>query len=79
MERIKRLALSEEGFVFDPETGNSYVVNQTGMFILTKLKEGKSEEEILRELVDEFEVDEDTARRDITDFLEQLKILGILK
>ncbi|HIC09686.1 MAG TPA: HPr-rel-A system PqqD family peptide chaperone [Aquificales bacterium] len=79
MDRLKRLALNEEGFAFDPETGQSFVVNQTGLFILKKLREGLSEEEIIRALTEEFEVDENTARRDFYDFLEQLRILGILE
>ncbi|HIP43190.1 MAG TPA: PqqD family protein, partial [Aquifex aeolicus] len=65
-------------FIFDPETGNSFVVNETGLFILKKLREGNGEEEIVRDLTEEFEVDEDIARRDLYDFMEQLKILGIL-
>ncbi len=78
MEKLRRLALNEEGFIFDPETGNSFVTNQTGLFILKKLREGLSEEEIVKALLEEFEVDEETARRDLYDFLEQLRILGIL-
>ena len=77
MDKLKRLALNEEGFIFDPETGNSFVTNETGLFILKKLKEGLSEEEIVKALMEEYEVDEDTARRDLYDFLEQLRILGI--
>jgi len=77
MDKLKKLALNEEGFIFDPETGNSFVTNETGLFILKKLKEGLSEEELVRALTEEFEVDEDTARRDLYDFLEQLRILGI--
>jgi len=79
MEKLKRLALNEEGFIFDPETGNSFVTNQTGLFILKKLREGLSEEEIIKALTEEFEVDETTARRDFYDFEEQLRILGILE
>ena len=77
MEKLKRLALNEEGFIFDPATGNSFVTNETGLFILKKLREGLSEEEIVQALTEEFEVDENTARRDLYDFLEQLRILGI--
>jgi len=79
MEKLKRLALNEEGFIFDPETGNSFVTNKTGLFILKKLREGLSEEEIIKALTEEFEVDENTARRDFYDFEEQLRILGILE
>ncbi len=78
MEKLKRLAINEEGFAFDPETGNSFVLNQTGLFIVKKLREGLSEEEIISELLKEFEVDEETARRDFYDFMEQLRILGLI-
>jgi PqqD family protein of HPr-rel-A system len=78
MEKLKRLAINEEGFIFDPETGNSFVVNQTGLFILKKLREGLSEEEVIKALTEEFEVDENTARRDFYDFLEQLRILELI-
>ncbi|RTZ60621.1 MAG: PqqD family protein [Gammaproteobacteria bacterium] len=78
MEKLKRLAINEEGFAFDPETGNSFVLNQTGLFIVKKLREGLSEEEIISEILKEFEVDEETARRDFYDFMEQLRILGLI-
>jgi hypothetical protein len=80
MEKLKQLAINEEGFIFDPITGNSFVTNQTGLFILKKLREGLSEEEIVKALTEEFEVNEETARRDFYDFLEQLRVyLGIEK
>jgi len=78
MNKLKQLAINEEGFVFDPTTGNSYVVNQTGLFILKKLREGLNDEGIIKALTEEFEVDENTARRDFYDFLEQLRVyLGL--
>jgi len=78
MEKLKHLAINEEGFVFDPTTGNSYVVNPTGLFIIKKLREGLKEEEVVKALTEEFEVDENTARRDFYDFLEQLRVyLGL--
>ncbi|WP_022853083.1 PqqD family protein [Thermodesulfatator atlanticus] len=73
MERLSRLAISEEGFIFDPVTGNSFTTNKVGLWILTRLKEGKSPSQILAEMTEHFEVDQETAERDLTDFLEQLK------
>jgi len=76
---IERLAISKDGFVFDPATGNSYTVNSTGLFILNLLREGKSEDEIVSALVENFDVSENEARRDLLDFLEQLRINGLLE
>ncbi len=76
---IERLAISKDGFIFDPATGNSYTVNSTGLFILNLLREGKSEEEIVNALVENFDVSQDEAKRDLLDFLEQLRINGLLE
>jgi len=76
--KLNRLAISEEGFIFDPETGDTYTVNFTGLFILNLLKQGKSENEILEKLIEEFDVNEEEAKRDLLDFLEQIKIYGFI-
>lgn len=79
MGKLERLAINDEGFIFDPETGNSYTVNKTGLFIIKLLKEGKTEEEIVKALTERFEVSEDEAKRDLIDFIEQLRINGLLE
>ena len=79
MKGLRRLVISEEGFIFDPETGNSFTVNGTGLFVIKLLKEGKSEEEIVSALCSEYEVSEEEARRDLLDFVEQLRVFGILE
>jgi len=78
MGKLEKLAVNEEGFIFDPETGNSFTVNQTGPFILKLLKEGKSEEEIVEALTREYDVSPEEARRDLLDFIEQLRLNGLL-
>ncbi|MBK3333287.1 HPr-rel-A system PqqD family peptide chaperone [Persephonella atlantica] len=78
MNRIKQLAINEEGFVFDPLTGDSFTVNQTGLFILQKLKEGKETEQIVKELTEEFEVSQEEAERDLIDFVEKLRSYRLL-
>jgi len=35
------IALSENGFVFNPATGDSYTINNTGKEVLMLIKEGK--------------------------------------
>ncbi len=79
MGKLERLAINDEGFIFDPETGNSYTVNKTGLFIIKFLKEGKSEEEIVKALSEKFDVSEEDARRDLVDFMEQLRLYGLLE
>ncbi len=78
-DRLTKLAISDEGFIFDPETGNSYTTNPTGLLILRMLKEGKGEEEIVKALTEEFGAEEEEARRDLYDFLEQLRAYGLVE
>ncbi len=75
--KLKRLAISEEGFVFDPETGNSYTVNETGLLILKKLREGLSLEEIAEIMNEEYGISREEALRDIQDFLEAMARFGL--
>ncbi|WP_025270363.1 PqqD family protein [Hippea sp. KM1] len=78
MERLSQLAINDEGFIFDPYTGNSYATNRTGILILNELKNGKSEEEIAKILSEKFNVEHSAALKDVTDFIEQLRSLSLL-
>ncbi|BBD44832.1 MAG TPA: HPr-rel-A system PqqD family protein [Porphyromonadaceae bacterium] len=73
MDIRKNIAVSENGFIFNPLTGDSFSVNQTGVFILRKMKEGDSNEDIMKALQEEYELDTYTAEKDLYDFLSLLK------
>ncbi|WP_035587434.1 PqqD family protein [Hippea jasoniae] len=79
MKNIKSLAISEDGFIFDPQTGNSYTVNKTGLFIIKLLKENKSEDEIVEILTNEYDIDKNEAQKDVADFIGYLKTLGLME
>lgn len=53
--------------------------NELGAFICTKLKEDKSEDEILKAILEDYDIDEDSARRDLSGFLQYLKNLNLLE
>jgi hypothetical protein len=77
--RLKELAISETGLVFDPSTGSIFTANVTGVHILMALKEAKDVAQIKVALMNEFEVSENTAEMDIQDFLNQLSTSGFVK
>ncbi len=77
MERLAHLALNEEGFVFDPTTGESFVVNHTARIILLGLKDGTFPADIAACLADTFEVGRKEAEEDVVDFTEKLKTYGL--
>jgi len=79
VNKLSSLALNEEGFVFDPTTGNSFTTNDIGLSIIRYLKEGKNSEETLQSLLGEFEIDSDTAQRDLIDFLAQLRVYRLFE
>jgi hypothetical protein len=74
MSRLHQLAINDEGFIFDPATGESFTVNSTGLFIIQELKENKSNEEIVAALNNEFEDAPESTERDMIDFIAHLKI-----
>jgi fructose-1,6-bisphosphatase/inositol monophosphatase family enzyme len=78
MNRLSQLTLNTEGFIFDPASGESFTANATGLFILNRLREHKSPETIAQELSNEYEVTQDEAERDITDFQVHLRTYKLL-
>lgn len=74
-QRLKDLAVSDTGFVFDPYSGSSFSTNASGLEILKKLKEDASRAEILKALQTTFDVaeGEDDLERDLDEFVQLLK------
>lgn len=77
MPMFSRLAINDEGFVFDPTTGDSFMVNLTGLLILRGLRDGSSPNTIARDISEAYEVDLEDADRDVVDFLERVKGFGL--
>jgi hypothetical protein len=69
----KNIAISETGFIFNPLTGDSFSVNETGLFLLHMLQEGRDSESILEVFRETFELDKNSAEMDLSDFLSMLK------
>lgn len=56
--------------------GRMLTLNETGSFVWEKLDGQRRLEEILREILDEYEVDEETARRDLLELISSLEETG---
>jgi PqqD family protein of HPr-rel-A system len=70
---IRRLAISESGFVFDPYSGRSFTVNETGIAVLKALQQEQSLDGIRAQLATDFEVAPQTLERDLSEFLGSLR------
>ncbi len=79
MKLNKNLAISESGFAFNGSTGDTFILNETAGFILSKIKENLPKEKILEALISEFEVNPIVAEKDFLDFLSQLRIFDLLE
>ncbi len=55
-----------------------FVMTATAGFIWELLPEVETEDEILKKMLDEYEIDEETAKNDIAEFLEELRKFGII-
>jgi len=54
-------------------------LNETGAFLWKKFAEGAELEDLVQAMVSEYDIDEQTARNDITDFISQLQEKGLLE
>ncbi|MBX3723993.1 MAG: HPr-rel-A system PqqD family peptide chaperone [Turneriella sp.] len=78
LNKLKNLALSETGFLFDPATGNTFTLNESAIFILNALKQGLQQRQIAEALTTDFEVSPAQALEDVSDALLQLKEVGLI-
>ncbi len=78
MKLKSNVAISDSGFVFDANTGESYSLNPIGIEILNELKQSKITEDLFAYLNNKYEVAEFTLEQNLMDFLSQLKQYGII-
>ena len=76
--RVRDLALSDTGFVFDPYTGSTFTVNATGLTILRALAEGHGRAEIAKRLREGFESSPAEIEADVDEFVHLLTQQGVL-
>ena len=60
------------------DSNGLFVLSELGAFIWDRLAEAENSEEILREILSEYEVDEVIARKDLEEFLNKLRDMNIL-
>ena len=73
MKLKENIAISDSGYLFNPSTGESFIVNPLGMEVLQQVKKGRSFEEISKEILSHYSVDTITFEKDYQDFIHQLR------
>ncbi len=55
-----------------------FVMTETALFIWNLLPQAETEIEIVEKMLDEYDVDRETAKNDVAEFLERLRSYGII-
>ncbi len=79
MKIKENIAISETGFVFNPTTGDSFTLNETGRKVIALINEGKTIEQTAKALKETFDVDDTTLERYLFDFVYDLRINKLLE
>jgi PqqD family protein of HPr-rel-A system len=70
---LRRLAVSESGFVFDPASGNSFTVNETGLAILRGLQNSPDLQALSATLLRDYDIKPRDLERDLLEFAGTLR------
>ncbi|HMM12371.1 MAG TPA: PqqD family protein [Bacteroidales bacterium] len=78
MKIKSNIAISDNGFVFNPLTGESFTANPTGLEIINSMRRGVSSAQIIENLCSTFQVEPTQAERDLQDFTEMMRQYHLL-
>jgi hypothetical protein len=73
LEVLKRLAVSESGFIFDPASGHNFTVNETGLVLLRLMQKEERLDQILATLGQEYDAEPREMERDVLEFVSALR------
>jgi PqqD family protein of HPr-rel-A system len=79
MKIKENIAVSESGFLFDPNSGESFTVNSSGKEILQLLNKEHSMEEIEEVILDKYDIDSASFNRYIDDFAHTLRRFNLVE
>lgn len=79
MKIKKNIAVSDNGFIFNPATGDSFSSNTLGSEIISAVKRGDTEQQIKAAILERYEVSAEQLDRDWEDWVMQLKEANLLE
>ena len=75
---LNEMIIDENNMGYIPSLGISYQLNDSAKEIINLIKEGKSKDEIIKEVAKKFNMDWREVYIDIDDFFKKLKIYGLV-
>lgn len=79
MKLKKNIAVSESGFVFDPNSGDSFSMNPVGTEILNLLKQEKDSDKIYDAITKKYDVPQGEFNKYYLDFIQTLKQFNLME
>ena len=76
MTSFKHWNLSDSGMAFDPQSGESFHLNETARLILSLLRQGRTLEDASREIATRFAISYEQALTAALEFQVQLEMLS---
>ncbi len=73
---LKNIQIDDSGLALNPVTGETFRLSSSALQLVRMLQQKADTDALLRHLLEEYNVDESTARRDLETFLSQLKQLN---
>jgi hypothetical protein len=75
----KSIAISETGLIFNPVTGETFVVNQMGMEIINMLRKNSTIKDIQKQLSKQYSIDSEEIDKDLNSFINFMKRYHIIE
>jgi hypothetical protein len=72
MKIRNNIALSESGFIFNPNTGESFTLNPTGQKLFGLIRDGKDYKAIRKYFMDNFDTEDSIFEKDFEDFMHMM-------
>ncbi len=79
MRLKKNIATSENGFIFNPGTGDSFSANPLASEILLQLKAGVAVADIKKNILTKYDTGANELEKDWDDFIAQLREANLLE
>jgi len=78
--RIKsNIAISDNGFIFNPASGESFMVNPVGLEMLNLLRKVHSQEQIVVSIQEDYQIEASVIEKDLQDFIEMIRQYRLLQ
>lgn len=68
---------ADTGFLFEPNTGHTYVLNETGRFLYDAVRNGTPPDILTLQFAQQFQIAPEVAAVDVGFFLDNLEKLGL--